>query len=210
VAGVYEAQPGPWKIRAPAPEAGAIGLLVLDGVLGLRTAIEGRTTLELVGRGDLLQPWVQLDPVVTIVPDVDWRIFEPARVCLLDRRFAQAAAEWPELTAALMHRLVVRTRRLCYQLAVNTSPRAEDRIVFALWALADRWGRVTDDGVVLRLNLNHEQIAELVSAQRPSVSSALSRLREDGRLAYSRGSFILCGEPPARVDELKKQVALKA
>ena len=210
VARVYNAPPGRWEIRPPAAESGALGLLVLDGVLGLRTAIEGRATLELVGRGDLLQPWVQLGSDVTMPPDADWRIFEPSQVILLDRRFAQAASEWPQVTAALMQRLVVRSRRLCYQLAVNTSPRAEDRIVYALWALADRWGRVTEDGVLLRLSLNHEQIAELVSAQRPSVSSALSRLREEGQLTYSRGSFMLCGDPPAQVKELKKQLALDA
>ena len=209
VARVYSARPGTWEIRAPAPEAGALGLLVLDGLLGLRTAIEGRATLELVGRGDLLQPWVQLGSQATVPPEADWRIFEPSQVILLDRRFAQTAAEWPEITTALMHRLVVRSRRLCYQLAVNTSPRAEDRVLYALWALADRWGRVTAQGVALRLSLNHEQIAELVSAQRPSVSAALSRLREEGRLAYSRGFFVLCGEPPAPVKALKKQVALK-
>lgn len=209
VARVYNARPGAWEIRAPAPEAGALGLLVLDGLLGLRTALEGRATLELVGRGDLLQPWVQLGSEVTAPPESGWRIFEPSQVILLDRRFAETASEWPEVTAALMHRLVLRSRRLCYQLAANTSPRAEDRVLYALWSLADRWGRVTEDGVVLRLSLNHEQLAELVSAQRPSVSAALSRLREDGRLAYSRGSFVLCGETPAPVRELKKQVALK-
>jgi CRP-like cAMP-binding protein len=209
VARVYNARPGPWEIRAPAPEAGAVGLLVLDGLLGLRTAIEGRATLELVGRGDLLQPWVQLGSEVTLPPDAGWRVFEPSQVILLDRRFVQTAAEWPEVMTAVMYRLVLRSRRLCYQLAVNTSPRAEDRVLYMLWALADRWGRVTEDGVVLRLSLNHEQIAELVSAQRPSVSAALSRLRKDGCLAYSRGSFILCGDPPAPVKELEKQVALR-
>lgn len=196
-------------MRAPATDPGTLGLLVLDGALGLRTTVEARTTLEIVGRGDVLQPWVQLGSDVTWRPEADWRIFEPSQLILLDRRFAQAAAEWPELTAALMHRLVVRGRRLCYQLAVNTSPRAEDRIMYALWALADRWGRMTEDGVELRLSLHHAQIAELVSAQRPSVSSALSRLRHEGRLAYSRRTFLLCGEAPVEVDQLKKQVALK-
>jgi hypothetical protein len=208
VARVYNARPGPWEIRAPVAEAGTFGVLVLDGLVGLRTALEGRATLELVGRGDLLQPWVQLGSEITVPPEAGWSIFEPSRMILLDRRFAQIAAEWPEVIGALMHRLVVRSRRLCYQLAVNKSPRAEDRVLYTLWALADRWGRVTEEGVVLRLTLNHEKLAELVSAQRPSVSTALSRLRAEGRLAYSRGSFILCGGPPTTVTELRRQVAL--
>lgn len=208
VAPVYVAAPGPWEIGAPATERGALGLLVLDGLLGLRTALERRATLELVGAGDLLQPWMRYDADATIPPEAGWRIFEEARIALLDRVFAEAAGEWPEIASALTHRLVARSRRLSYQLAVNTSPRAEDRLLYTLWHLGDRWGRVTEQGVVLRLSLNHEQLAELVGAQRPSVTSALARLREDGRIDYSRGYFVLCGDAPGAVADLKRQVAL--
>ena len=209
IARAYNLQPGPWELRTPAPAAGALGLLCLHGLLGLRTAIEGRATLELLGRGDLLQPWVQLGPDTTVPPKADWQVFEASQLLLLDRSFALAAAGFPEVITELMHRLVMRSRRLCYQLAVNTSPRADDRVLYSLWALADRWGRVTHDGIEIRLSLNHEQIAELVCAQRPSVSSALTRLRDEGRVTYSRGSFVLHGEAPGPVKDLKKQVALK-
>jgi CRP/FNR family cyclic AMP-dependent transcriptional regulator len=209
VAGCYDVRAGGWELREPARERGALGLLVVRGALGLRTSIGGRATLELVGPGDVLQPWVQLETEATVPPSAGWHVFEPSQLILLDRRFARAAARWPEIMSALMYRLVVRSRRLCYQLAVNASPRVGERILFALWALADRWGHVTDDGVVLKLNLAHQQLAELVGAQRPSVSAALARLREERRLSYSRGAFVLRGDPPAPVEELKRQVALQ-
>ncbi len=209
VARVYQIASGAWEVGIPAPDRGALGLLVLDGVLGLRTSVEGRSTLELVGTGDVLQPWVQLGAETTVPPAAGWRIFEPSRVALLDRRFAETAVGWPEVMSALMYRLVLRSRRLCYQLAVNTSPRVEERVLFSLWALADRWGRVSDDGVVLKLNLTHEHIAELVGVLRPSVSAALNRLREDQLLGYTRGEFVLPPEPPHAVRDLKRQVALE-
>ena len=140
--------------------------------------------------------------------ETGWRIIERARFLLLDRAFSEAAAEWPEIAAALMHRTVLRSRRLCYKLAVNTSPRIEDRLLFSLWALAARWGRVTEQGTVINLRLTHEQLAALISAQRPSVSTALGKLREQGRIAYGRDRFVLCGEVPGEVEALKKQVAL--
>ena len=210
VARAYEAPAGPWEIRTPRREHAAFGLLVVDGVLGLHTSLDGRATLEPVGPGDLLQPWVTLAADATMPPAAAWEVLEPARVLLLDRAFGERAAEWPEVIARLMYRLVLRARRLCYQLAVNASPRAEDRVLYTLWALADRWGRVTEEGVVLRLSLTHRQIGELISAQRPSASAALSRLREDGRIGYSRGRYVLCGEPPPTVSDLKRQVALKS
>ena len=206
---VYDADPGVWEVRQPARGPGAFGLLVAEGMLGLQTALEDRATLELVGRGDLLQPWVQLGSETTMQPTAGWHVIAPSRLLLLDRAFATAAAAWPEVVVALMRRLIVRTRRLCYQLAVNTSPRVEDRIVASLWALADRWGHVKDAGAVLPLRLTHRQLAEVVCAQRPSVSAALSRLRDEGRVSYTRSSFTLHGAVPSEVKALRDEVARK-
>ena len=208
VAGIYDLAPGPWTIPGPATEPGAYGLLVVEGLVGLRTSIADRATLELVGPGDLLQPWVQLGAEVVVPAEAGWRVIEHSKLLLLDRAFAEAATDWPEIAAALMYRLVLRNRRLCYQLAVNTSPRIEERLVYALWALAARWGRVTEQGTVINLRLTHEQLAELIAAQRPSVSTALGKLREQGRIAYGRDGFVLCGEVPGEVEALKQQVAL--
>jgi len=208
VARAYEAAQGPWKIRQPATDPGALGLLVMDGAFGLHTAVGSRTTLELLGRGDVLQPWVTLGPETSVPPTVSWEVVATARVVLLDAAFARAAAEWPEVIATLMRRQVARCRRLCYQLAVNTSPRVDERIVFALWALADRWGHVTEAGTTFRLRLTHRHIAELVCAQRPSVSAALTRLRDEGRVSYSRDTFVLHGEVPGEVRALRTDVGI--
>jgi len=208
LAGVYEVEPGPWTIHEPATEGGAYGLLVVDGLVGLRTSIADRATLELVGPGDLLQPWVQLGAEIVVPAETGWRVIDRTKLLLLDRAFAEAAADWPEITAALMHRMVLRNRRLCYQLAVNTSPRIEERLLYTLWALAARWGRVTEEGTVINLGLTHEQLAELIAAQRPSVSTALGKLREQDRIAYGRDRFVLRGQIPGEVQALKRQVAL--
>jgi CRP-like cAMP-binding protein len=177
-------------------------------VLALRTSIADRATLELVGPGDLLQPWVQLGAETSAPPMAGWQVLETARVVLLDYGFAFAAAQWPQIGSALMHRLVLRSRRLCYQLAVNTAPQIEQRLLYALWSLADRWGRVTEQGTLVELRLTHQQLAELVGAQRPSVSSALSHLREEQTIAYDRSGFTLYGAVPGEVAALKDQLAL--
>jgi CRP-like cAMP-binding protein len=208
VARSYDLAPGAWEIAPGARESGAYGLLVVRGLLTLRTSIADRATLELVGPGDLLQPWVQLGSETSVPPTAGWEVLEGARILLLDHDFAAAAAGWPEVASALMYRLVLRSRRLCYQLAVNTAPQVEQRLLYSLWSLADRWGRVTEDGTLLELRLTHQQLAELVAAQRPSVSAALSRLRDERRIGYDRTSFILYGDVPGEVAELKDQLAL--
>lgn len=49
-----------------------------------------------------------------------------------------------------------------------------------LWHLADRWGRVRSDGVIVALDLTHSVLAELVAARRPTVTRSLSELADKG------------------------------
>jgi len=205
----FSVEAGTWELRGSVHERGTLGLLVVDGLLALRTALDDRSTLELVGRGDLLQPWVQLGSEASVTPSADWDVLKQASVLLLDRQFGEAAGPWPEVTAALMHRVVIRSRRLCYQLAVNSSPRTDERLLHTLWALADRWGRVTDKGIVLEIPLTHQQLAELVCATRPSVSAALNHLRDRQHIGYGRDRFVLHGDVPERVQALKREVKLR-
>jgi CRP-like cAMP-binding protein len=50
------------------------------------------------------------------------------------------------------------------------------------WHLADRWGTVNADGVTVPLPVTHDVLAQLVCAQRPTVTTALRRLNEAGFL----------------------------
>ena len=50
------------------------------------------------------------------------------------------------------------------------------------WHLADRWGRVRPDGIVVPLPVTHDVIAQVVGAQRPTVTGALQRLALSGKL----------------------------
>jgi CRP/FNR family cyclic AMP-dependent transcriptional regulator len=69
------------------------------------------------------------------------------------------------------------------------------RLLTLFWHLAERWGRVGTDGVVVPLALTHRMLGLLVGARRPTVSSAL---RERDELVRGLdGSWLLRGEPPA-------------
>ena len=108
-----------------------------------------------------------------------------------------------------MHKLIVRSRRLSLQSAINSLPRIDERLELTLWHLADRFGYMTSSGVELRLPLKHIQLSEMVAAQRPSVSTAVSRLETQGRLArLTRGHWLLCGSSPTRLTSLACQTGL--
>ncbi len=201
---------GPWSFLPP-PDPAALGALILDGLLVVRVESGDRAHVELLGEGDVISPWVGAGPDVSVPSEVSARIVSPLRVALLDRRFALRVARWPEIQAALMRRLITRARRLSLQAAINAVPRVEERLELTLWQLGDRFGRVTPEGIMLRLALTHQLLGELIAAQRPSVTTALANLERRQRLRRpARHQFLLSGEASAQLSMLARKVGLRA
>ena len=209
VAPTITVDPGLWTPAADRrPGAGDLGFLVLDGLLLRVLDLNGASTAELVGSGDVLRPWAGdgLGPGIT--GEATWQVVEPARLAVLDRGVAAMIGHWPELMATLLDRSVQRTHDLAFHLAVCSIPRLETRALAVLWNLAGRWGRVTPHGVVLALPISHRVLAHLVSARRPSVTVALGRLAERGLVERGeRAGWVLHGDPPAELDEIRRRLA---
>ena len=155
------------------------GLLVLDGVLAAGIHVGDRIAAELLGAGDVIQPWREEDEEL-LACDVQWRALVPSRFALLDEVFAQRAAPWPQIIYALLRRTGRRSRRINLQRAISAQPRLEVRLALLLWHLAGRWGKVEPGGIRLPLPLTHQLLGRLIGAERPSVSHALARLAETG------------------------------
>jgi CRP/FNR family transcriptional regulator, cyclic AMP receptor protein len=182
------------------------GLLVLDGMLARRVTLGRFDCTELLGGGDLLRPWSFASASLSSVSSkVTWNVVEPVRFAALDRRFALSVAPWPEVAAALMDRIIQRSRWLAFQLAVCHVVRVDTRLLLMLWHFADRWGRMTKDGARVRIPVTHSVLASVVGARRPSVTTALGRLQDQGLIErHADGEWLLIGSPPedyARIEE---------
>lgn len=197
-AALLELERGPWTQMPTDVDPGAIGFLVVEGLLSCTIEVSGRANIELIGPGDLIRPWVEAD--ATVPQDLSWNVLLPARMAWLDRDFAMRMGAWPEVGAAIVDRLVLRARHLLFQRAVGSIPRVDERLLLVLWDFADRWGKVRVDGIHLALPLSHSLLASVVGAQRPSVTTALGKLRRDGRLEQVPGGWLLHGDPPAAVE----------
>ena len=210
VARVLTFDTGPWK-----PEEGIdatqgdLGVLVLEGLLTRDVVIAQTKCAELVGKGDLLRPWEHLGLIAAMPSDVEWHVLQPTSVAVLDRRFVRLASDWPEITSALVLRAIARAQSLAVALAITCVTGLPLRVLVLLWYLADRWGVVLPEGVVVPLRLTHELIARLVGARRPSVTTALSDLEREGRLKKRPdGGWLLLGEPPQETGPLYERRAL--
>jgi CRP/FNR family transcriptional regulator, cyclic AMP receptor protein len=199
VARILEAEPGPLAVPPDGPFAdpSTLGWLVLEGVLTRAVSIGSVSATEVLGPGDLLRPWISDDEFATEPAPAEWRVLERARFAMLDRGFARRVAFWPEVLGALMGRTVNRARRLAVQMALGHVNRVDARLLLLFWRLADRWGHRTPEGVVVGLSMSHASLGTLIGAQRPSVTTALTKLAER-ELVVRRpdGSWLLLGDPP--------------
>ena len=182
------------------------GFLIVDGLLSREVDVLGRCCVELLGHGDVMRPWTLGRRGLT----------RAGRGRLAG---ARADAAWPCSTTAwwsascrgrssgveLFNRGTRRAHHLAVALAIAHHQRVEDRLLLTLWHLAERWGRVHPDGIVLPLPLSHQRLADLVGAHRPSVTTALGDLaragtvsrRDDGDWVPARLAAGAAAPPPA-------------
>ena len=198
---VRRLSPGEWDpAGAMEPDKHHRGFLIIEGLLSREVDVLGRTCVELLGAGRC--------PATVAL---GFRRLTRARRGRLDRARADATGRpgprfglrmnpWPQLGVELFARGTRRAHHLAVALAIAHHQRVDDRLVLTLWHLAERWGRVRSDGIVVPLPLSHQRLADLVGAHRPSVTTAMGELARSG--AVSRAGdrmWILHGSPPAQL-----------
>jgi CRP/FNR family transcriptional regulator, cyclic AMP receptor protein len=182
------------------------GLLIIDGLFAVDTRVAGRTTTELLGAGDLLQPPEDHQDEM-VDSETLWHALRATRLALLDAEFAHRMRSWPQVLNALFRRAERRSAELDVLRAISCHPRLEVRLVLLLWHLASRWGRVEPSGLHLELPLTHRLLGQLVAAERPSISHALRRLSEAGIVTGTAGDWHLHGSVDTHLELLIERTA---
>jgi hypothetical protein len=207
---VQRLSPGEWDpASALDPAVHHRGFLLVDGLLSRTVDVLGRHCVELVGHGDVMRPWQWDDAGSHVRAEVGWTVLEPTRLAVLDHRLVVRMVPWPQLGLELFNRGTRRAHHLAVALAIAHHQRVEDRLLLTLWHLAERWGRVRADGIVVPLPLGHQRLADLVGAQRQSVTTALGGLTRAGKLSRGDdGHWVLHGSPPEQLRHHKLVAAL--
>jgi CRP/FNR family transcriptional regulator, cyclic AMP receptor protein len=191
------AEEGDWRPAFADDELrGHLGLLVIEGLLVRTLRLAGRECSELVGPGDLIRPWESDDLGGSVRCTSDWRALQATSFAALDATFATTIAPWPTIYAQLLSRSARRCRSLVHQATIAHVRSAPTRLLLELWHLADRWGRVTREGVVVPVPLTHQLLAQLTCLQRPTVSAALGQLTRAGEVSRLGTGWVLHGGPP--------------
>ena len=179
---------------------------MLDGLLARDVVLVGHTCTELLGEGDVIQPWIpstrrRARPLPRALARP-----RPSRLAVLDDAFARTLAEWPQVMSMLLERAIRRTLRMSVHQALLQLSPVETRLLVLFWHLAERWGRVTPDGISVRLRMSHELLGQLVGCRRASVTTALHRVNDSGLvIRNANGTWLLRGSPPDELAEISWQ-----
>ena len=165
--------------------------IVADGKVKLgRTSSDGRENLlAILGPGQMFGELSLFDPgprsaTVTAVTDVAfYSLSHDDLLKWLEGRVDVAKG----LLAQLAHRLR-RANDVVADLVFSDVP---GRVAKALLDLADRFGRVADDGVHVHHDLTQEELAQLVGASRETVNKALADFASRGWLRLEPRSVVI-------------------
>ena len=193
---VYRLAQGPWSHGGEDANPEHVGLLLVEGVIAREVVVSDTVSTELLGPGDVVRPWSLQEPPALLQLSVRWIVLTESRVAVLDRRVGAHLARWPEVNAALIDRVNDRAKRLAVTQAISQLNRVDRRLLALFWHLAERWGRMTKDGVAVPLTLSHRMLGQLVGARRPTVSTAIAELAaRDELVRRDDGTWLLKGHP---------------
>jgi CRP/FNR family cyclic AMP-dependent transcriptional regulator len=210
LARIQRLSPGEWDVAAAhEPAEHHRGFLIFEGLLSRTVNVLGRHCVELIGPGDVMRPWSWDEEGSHVRAEVGWTVLEPSRLAVLDHQLVLRIVPWPQLGLELFNRGTRRAHHLAVALAISHHHRVGDRLLLTLWHLAERWGRVHPDGIVVPLPLGHQRLADLIGAQRQSVTTAMGGLTRDGVVSRrENGDWVLHGEPPEELRHHKLVAAL--
>jgi CRP-like cAMP-binding protein len=172
-------------------EAGDRMYVVVEGKVKLgHTSADGRESLlAVLGPGEIFGELSLFDPgprTATATALTETRVLglghESLRPWLAGR---------PEVAEALLAALARRLRRTNDALADLVFSDVPGRVAKALLDLSDKFGVVTDEGVLVHHDLTQEELAQLVGASRETVNKALADFGQRGWIRVDQREVLL-------------------
>ena len=153
---------------------------------------EGRMlTLDIRKAGDLLGESVLLEEGEY---PVGATCLEPTLTCGIDRKaFEDLVVKYPMVGLVVIRNLSRRIQRLSEKVGALSEPNLDDRLYKVLTNVAREIGTHVSGGWTIAFPLTHDEIGFLVGAHRVSVTRALGKLRDLGRIR-TNGKFLFISD----------------
>lgn len=166
---------GPFEIGPlTGDHRGCLGLLVCDGLITAQLGAGRGQVAWLLGAGDLIRPWELTH--LPLAQSSEWRALTDAKIMRIERG--------PEPDPVAIDRVLSRANRTTHWLLATSlilsSPSIAERLLLLFALYGERWGKVTPEGVRIKLPLTHQLLGRLCGARRPTVTLAIKSLEEHG------------------------------
>lgn len=165
--------------------------LIKQGAVKLwKVTEEGRTlTLDIRKAGDILGESVLIEE--SEYP-VGATCLEPTFTCGIDRKtFESLVVDYPAVGLVVIRNLSRRIQFLSSKVGAFSEPSLDDRLCAVLLSVAKEVGTRVEGGWTIAFPLTHEEIGFLVGAHRVSVTRALGKLRDSGKIRTNGKLFFV-------------------
>lgn len=176
--------------EVPVPANGAAIAIVHTGRLAVvvDNGVAQHRTIALLQEGDAL-----------VLPTQEWpgppgprcRAQVDSSVFIIASPMGDLLRDHPAAGAWLVRALAAGVADREISAAIALEPRVERRLLLKLRQLAEKWGRVTPEGVRLDLRVTHQELADMVGAARESITVALASLRDQGKIDVRQRTVII-------------------
>ncbi|MDR1922202.1 MAG: Crp/Fnr family transcriptional regulator [Candidatus Adiutrix sp.] len=167
--------------------------LIRSGRVRLGKAMDDGTevTLDIRRPGDYMGEYV-LDADLKF-PVSAWCMDEVIVCGFTREQFERLVMEMPAIGLAVIKNLARRVLSLGQRVDALSQMRLEDKVHGVLVQAAREHGEKEGDGYVVRLGLTHAELGFLVGAHRVSVTRAMKKLKNSGRIIQKDRTFIVNG-----------------
>ncbi len=176
-------------------EADSMYLLKMGSVKLWKTTEDGRTlTLDIRKAGDLLGENVLIEESGEY--PVTATCLEPTMACGIDRgTFEGMVSAFPAVGLTVIRNLSKRIDYLTGKLGALSEPSIEERLYKVLVNVAEQVGTPVPGGWSIAFPLTHEEIGFLVGAHRVSITKAMKKLKDLGKVkSHGKHLFVTRAE----------------
>lgn len=176
-------------IHSPFKQQGSVYLVTKGYIMAFTYDESGRRHIHLIyGPGDYF-------PVLTVFFEREQRAtYESLTDIILDvytkQDFLSKIDTSHEFSKDIIKRSVNQLGIFANRVVELQASRLEERLLIRLTSLSKEHGIKTSDGVQLPYRLKHHHLADMLGAERESVSRALARLKSKGLLTLSSEGII--------------------
>ena len=114
-----------------------------------------------------------------------------AVVLVPGRVMQQVIAKSPEVSMKMTQLFGLRLRRVERRLKSLLFRSSRERLIHLLLELAERYGRATQEGVLISQKISHQDMASIIGATRETVTITLGELQDEGVIEVNRRRITL-------------------